>query len=93
VRVRFYIDPETGEPHIWRHHVSCEEAIEILARPIETRASQGTSRVANGRTAAGRYLRVIYVPDPEPFSVFVVTGWQLEGQSLKGMRRRMKRKR
>lgn len=93
MRVRFYIDPETGEPHLWRHQITCEEAIEILAKPIETRASRGTSRIANGRTRAGRYLRIIYIPDPEPLSIFVVTGWQLEGKSLKGMRRRMKHER
>lgn len=93
MRARFHIDPETGEPHLWRHGVSCEEALEILARPIETRASRGTSRIAHGRTEAGRYLKIIYIPDPEPLSVFVVTGWQLEGKSLKGMRRRMRGKR
>jgi len=93
VRVRFYIDPETGEPHLWRHHVTCEEAVEVLSRPIETRASRGTSRIANGRTRAGRFLRIIYIPDPEPLSVFVVTAWQLDGKSLKGMRRRARRRR
>jgi len=39
-----------------------------------------------------RYLRVIYVPDPEPGSVFVVTAYTLEGKSLKAYLRRRKNK-
>lgn len=31
------------------------------------------ARIALGQTDAGRYLRVIYVPYPEPDSVFVIT--------------------
>lgn len=29
--------------------------------------------MAIGQTRAGRYLRVVYVPDPEPESLFVIT--------------------
>jgi hypothetical protein len=31
------------------------------------------ARIAIGQTEEGRYLRVIYVPDPIPQSVFVIT--------------------
>jgi hypothetical protein len=34
-------------------------------------------------TASGRYLRVIYVPDPEPDSVFVITAYELTGKPLR----------
>lgn len=50
------------------------------------------SRVALGRTEAGRYLRVIYVPDPEPDSVFVITAYELTGKALAAFRRRRKKK-
>ena len=40
------------------------------------------SRLAVGMTSGGRYLRVIYIPDPEPASVFVVTAYDLIGKPL-----------
>ena len=40
-----------------------------MARPIEDRAGRDGSRIALVQTEAGRYLRVIYVPDPTPGSV------------------------
>ena len=39
---------------------------------------------------AGRYLRVIYVPDPIPGSVFVVTAYELGERAKKALRRRQK---
>jgi len=71
MNVRFYIDPETNLPHIYKHNVSESEVEEILSRPGEDRPGQEGARVAMGQTQAGRYLRVIYVPEPEPDSVFV----------------------
>lgn len=43
----------------------------------EDRPGRKGSRVAIGQTRSGRYLRVIYVPDPEPDSVFVITAYEL----------------
>lgn len=71
MNLRFYFDPETGEPHIRRHSISEDEVQEVMTRPVEDRAGTEGSRVALGPTAGGRYLRVIYVPDPEPGSAFV----------------------
>ena len=75
--VRYYIDPETGQPHIYRHGVAESEVEDVLHRPIEDRPGREGSRVAVGRTQAGRYLRVIYVPDTVPDSVFVITAFRL----------------
>lgn len=36
--------------------------------------------MAIGRTLHGRLLRVIYVPDPEPKSVFIITAYDLQGK-------------
>jgi hypothetical protein len=52
----------------------------------------GGSRVAVGQTDTGRYLRVIYVPDPEPETAFVVTAYDLGPKALKALRRRRRRK-
>ena len=89
---RFYIDPATGAPHIYNHQVDEAEVIDVLENPGEDRAGSEGSRIALGRTAAGRFLRVIYVPDPEPDSVFVVTAFDLNGKPLAAYRRRRKKK-
>jgi hypothetical protein len=90
MNVRFYVDPETGEPHIYGHQVTEEEAADVLRNPDEDRPGREGSRVALGRTRAGRYLRVIYVPEPE--SVFVVTAYELSGKPLAAYRRRRRRR-
>ena len=92
VRVRFYIDPESGQAHVLRHGVSENEVEEALDRLGEDRAGREGSRVAIGRTVAGRYLRVIYVPDPEPGSVFVITAYEIRGKPLAAYRQRIRRK-
>jgi hypothetical protein len=92
MNIRFFIDPQTDAPHIFKHHVSEEEVEEILLNPAEDRPSNEGSRIALGQTASGRFLRVIYVPDPEPNSVFVITAYDLKGKPLKAFRRRHRRK-
>ena len=92
VKIRLYVDPETDEPHIYAHGVTERELRDVLARPLEDRQGRGASRVAIGQTRAGRYLRVIYVPDPEPDSVFVITAIQVGPKALKALRRRRKRR-
>jgi hypothetical protein len=63
----------------WRGRLKTDPA-------LRTRA-----RVALGQTEAGRYLKVIYVPDPEPGSVFVITACDLGPKALKALRRRRKK--
>jgi hypothetical protein len=92
VNVRFYTDPETGQPHILRHNVEEREVRDVLSKSLEDRAGTDGSRVALGQTRAGRYLRVIYVPDVEPDSVFVITAYDLTPKAKQALRRRRKRK-
>ncbi len=40
INVRFYIDPETGKPHIYNHGVQENEVEEVLAKPGEDRAGK-----------------------------------------------------
>jgi transposase len=57
----------------------------------ESRAMQrGTGRGTQG--CDKRFLRVIYVPDPEPDSIFVITAYELRGKPLTAYRRRQRRK-
>jgi hypothetical protein len=88
VVVRYFVDPASGQPHIYQHDVAETELEDVLARP---RPGRDDSRIAIGQTAAGRYLRVIYVPDPEPGSVFVITAYELGPKALKALRRRRKK--
>jgi len=92
MNVRFYFDPENDAPHIHRHHIDEDEVVDVLTNPGEDRPGREGSRVAIGKTRAGRYLRVIYVPDPEPDSVFVITAYELRGKPLFAYRRRLRRK-
>lgn len=92
VQVRFCIDPGTGQPHIYGHDVTEDEVEAVLERPMEDRPGQEGSRVALGQTQAGRYLRVIYVPDPIPGSVFVVTAYEIGPKAKRALRRRRKKK-
>lgn len=92
MKIRFYIHHLTGLPHIYDHSVQEGEVEEVLRKPGEDRPGREDSRVALGQTASGRYLRVIYVPDPEPDSVFVITAYDLIGKPLKAYRRRRRRR-
>ena len=92
MRLRFYQDPETGLPHVRRHGVSEREAEDVLSAPGEDRPGHEGARVALGQTRDGRYLRVIYVADPEPDSVFVITAYELRGKQLLAYRRRRRRR-
>ena len=92
MNVRFYHDPDTGQPHIHRHKVEESEVLQVLARPMEDRSGIDGSRVALGQTSSGRYLKVIYVPDPEPGSAFVITAYDLGPKAKHALRRRRKKK-
>ncbi|NES81903.1 MAG: DUF4258 domain-containing protein [Moorea sp. SIO2B7] len=92
MNIRFYIDPNTEAPHIYNHEVDENEVEEVLRNPGEDRPGYDGARVTIGQTQEGRYLRIIYVCDPELDSVFVITAYELRGKPLTAYRRR-KRKR
>lgn len=86
------MDPETDRPHIYGHDVTEGEVEDVLARPLEDRHGRDGSRVAIGKTREGRYLRVIYVPDPSPSSIFVVTAYDLGPKARRALARRLRKK-
>jgi hypothetical protein len=90
--IRFHIDPESGQPHIFEHGVTEQEVSEVLRRPGEDRAGSEDSRVAIGQTVSGRYLKVIYARDAISDSIFVITAYDLRGKPLNAYRRRQRRK-
>jgi hypothetical protein len=90
--LRFYEDPETSLPHIFRHEVTEREVEEVLKRPMEDRIGREGARVAVGKTRSGRYLRVIYVPDSEHDSLFVITAYELGPKARRALQRRRRKK-
>ena len=92
MNIRFYLDSATGQPHIFQHSVEEEEVEDILANPGEDRPGREGARVAIGRTAGGRYLKVVYVREPKPDSIFVITAYELRGKPLLAYRRRQRRR-
>ena len=93
LKIRFYIDPVTDEPHIYNHDIDEYEVEDVLISPGEDRPGREGSRAAIGQTQNGRYLRVIYVPDPKPESVFVITAYELRRKPLVAYRRRRRKRR
>jgi len=93
VEVRFLNDPETGQPHIRQHGVNEREVEEVLSRAGEDRPGREGTRVALGQTRAGRYLRIIYVPEPERAGVFVITAYDFRGKPLAAYRSRRRERR
>lgn len=92
MEIRYYLDPDTGQPHIYSHGVTEAEVEQLLNGPGEDFPGARNSRMKLGQTAAGRYLQVIYVPDKEPGSVFVITAYELRGKAKKAFRWRQGRK-
>ena len=92
MKFRYYLDPVTHLPHIYNHDVSEEEVEHVLENPGEDRSGREGSRIAIGQTADGRYLRIIFVPDPEPASVFVITAYDLAGKPLSAYKHRRRKK-
>jgi uncharacterized DUF497 family protein len=92
MKIAFYIDPETDQPHISNHGVTEMEVRQVLARPGLVLKGRKNSRFALGQTVAGRYLKVVYAPRKQGPGVFVVTAYELRGRELKAYRRRRRRK-
>ncbi len=90
MNIRFYADPETGEPHIYRHGLTEDEVADVIQNPGEDRPGREGARLALGRTRAGRYVRVVYVPEPD--GAFVITAYELKGKPLIAYRRRRRGK-
>ena len=93
MKVRFHLDPETGQPHIYEHGVTEDEVRQVMALRGDDIRGRGQTRVRFGQTAAGRYLKVIYVPDEDGDGAFVITAYEPRPKAVKAFRRRKRRRR
>jgi hypothetical protein len=48
--LEYYIDPETGLPHIYDHNVNENKVEEVLTKPGEDRQGYEGARIAIGQT-------------------------------------------
>ena len=92
MQIRYHINPTTGLPHIYDHFVSENDVEDILGRPLQDIRGRDDSRIAIGQTGGGRYLKVIYVSDPIPDSVFVITAYELGPKAKRAIRRKQRKK-
>ena len=91
MELRYNWDHDRDLPHIAAHGVDETEVAEVLRRPLENLPGKRNSRIMIGRTAAGRLLLVICVPDDDGDGIFVVTAYDLVGKPLKAHNRRMRK--
>jgi hypothetical protein len=80
--IRFAINPETNEPHIFDHGVTEDEVRQVLIRRGDDFRGRRSDRIRFGQTLSGRYLKVVYVPDEMGDGVFVITAYDLKGKAL-----------
>jgi hypothetical protein len=92
MEIRYYLDPETGQPHIYGHGVIEVEVEQVLRGAGEDLPAAKGSRMKLGRTSAGRYLQIVYVPHEDAEGLFVITAYELQGKAKKAFRRRQRRK-
>ena len=90
--IRFYIDPETGYPHIYRHGVDEYEVEDVLLddRTVDLPSRRGAS-AGVGQTSGGRYLLVVW-RDGADNSVFVITAYEPNRKARAAYRRRRERR-
>ena len=92
MEVRFLVDLDTGLPHIDQHDIAPSEALDVLRRPGFEGRGRDETRVAEGQTSRGRYLRVIYKRNEADRSLLVITAYDLTGKPLRAYRRRCRRR-
>jgi hypothetical protein len=93
MEARFYMDPETGLPHIHNHGVTEAEVLHVLRKRGPVYRGDRDSRLKSGQTDAGRYIQVIYLPGGAGDRVFVITAYPLTGKALKAYRPRQRKRR
>lgn len=91
--LEFYLDPETEEPHIFKHGVSEEEVEEVLSGEGIRWNTEDGKVVVVGKTDDGHFLQVVFVePDTPDEPTFVITAYRPKKELIAAYRRRMRRK-
>ncbi len=89
--VWYYLDADSGLPHIYGHGVTEGEVEHVLRGSGGDLPANRGARMKIGQTVAGRYLQVIYTPDGEG-GVFVITAHEMNDMAKKAFLRRRRSK-
>ena len=92
VEIRYYFDPDTGEPHIYNHGVTEDEVDQVFHSIGDDLPAANNARMKLGQAYNGRYLKVIYVRDDADDGIFVITAYEMRGKEKLAFRRRRRRR-
>lgn len=92
MEVRFHIDLDTGLPHFAAHGVEPGEVLQALRNREADVAGRRQTRLAEGQTNEGRYLRVIYSRSELDDTILVITAYELDGNAKRAFRRRRRKR-
>ena len=92
MKLRFYVNPDSGELEISKHGVTEEEVHEIFDAPDEDVRGRSGTRTVIGRTASGRWLMVVYTRQTNPDSCFVISAYAPTPNAIKALRARLRKK-
>lgn len=82
MKLRFYIDEETGLPHFYKHNVTDEEIIDFFHNITyfdERRPDD--SWLAYGRVKPDRYLKVIFRKNSNA-DFFIITAYDIDDSEI-----------
>lgn len=88
MNIRYFLDPDTGLPHIYGHGIVEHEIEEVMRGDGDDVSGRENSRIKIGQTSGGRFLKLIYVPDDDGDGIFIITAYQLKDKAKKAYRRR-----
>lgn len=88
--IRFVLDRDSGQPHCAQHHVSPDEALEVLFHGRDRSSGHDGTWAVIGQTSRGRYLRVLYREVKD--AVLIITAYDASEKAKKAYRRRQRRR-
>jgi len=82
LKLKFYIDTETNEPHIYKHEISEAEIVEFFQEiKYLERKRNDKSYEAFGRIHSNRFLHVVYRKEAADV-FFIITAYDIEDKEL-----------
>ena len=82
VKINFYNDPDTGEPHIFKHNVTEKEIFDFFSTSSYFEFKRrDISFEAFGNLKNGRFLQVAYRKENDG-SIFVITAYDIEDKEM-----------
>jgi len=79
--MRFYLDPDSGLPHIYQHGVREDEVEQILRGKGEDVAAKDGARRNSDKRTRDATCKSIYTFDDLGLSIFVITAYGVQSLS------------